>query len=63
MTTTEKADKVLQMIVHVEMTILSLKSDLINGSMFFSKEEIEQRIEWRIKKKQRLFGYYKYVLR
>jgi len=50
MTTTEKADKVLQMIVHVEMAILSLKSDLINGSMFFSKEEIEQRIEWRIKK-------------
>lgn len=63
MTTTDKADKVLEMIVQVELVILSLKSSLVTGSMFFTKEQIEQRIEWRIKMKQRLFGYYKYVLR
>lgn len=63
MTATDKADKVLEMIVQVELVILSLKSSLVTGSMFFTKEQIEQRIEWRIKMKQRLFGYYKYVLR
>ena len=63
MTTIDKADKVLQMIVNVEMAILSLKSDLITGSMFFNKEEIEKRIEWRVKIKKRLFSYYKYVLK
>ena len=51
------------MIVNVELVILSLKSSLVTGSIFFTKEEIERKIEWRTKMKQRLFGYYKYVLR
>ncbi|OPC76203.1 hypothetical protein BAZ12_19530 [Elizabethkingia miricola] len=63
MTTTDKADKVLEMIVNVELVILSLKSSLVTGSIFFTKEEIERKIEWRTKMKQRLFSYYKYVLR
>ncbi|WP_454060108.1 hypothetical protein [Elizabethkingia ursingii] len=63
MTTTEKADRVLEMIVEVEMAIRSLKSSLVTGSKFFSKKELKERIEWRLKIKQRLFRYYKYVLR
>ena len=63
MTTTDKADKVLNMIVQVELSILSLKSDLIKGSKFFNKEELSMKIEKQYKLKTRLFGYYKYVLR
>lgn len=63
MTATEKADRVLEMIVEVEMAIRSLKSSLVTGSKFFSKKELKERIEWRFKIKQRLFRYYKYVLR
>ncbi|MCL1671757.1 hypothetical protein [Elizabethkingia ursingii] len=63
MIATEKADRVLEMIVEVEMAIQSLKSSLVTGSKFFSKKELKERIEWRLKIKQRLFRYYKYVLR